>query len=178
MGSDSSLIRQLQTTFPHVGSEDPVSYLSEVGDATHALVYAWLYWPKLVEIRGAVFFALSGNDESEISERLSSPVRDEGSERPVLTWKELVDSYNIFEIGHLFRSTLASAEDSDDLHRGLGGVLVRTWRARLNEEYPNRQFSVRLVEADESMMGIRIEVSQKAPELEIPRGWNDRNVEY
>ncbi|MFD7019139.1 hypothetical protein [Streptomyces sp. NPDC059928] len=166
------LIKYLREMFPHVESEDPVSYVSEAGDAINALLYSLLYWPRLVEVHGAVFVALSGNDEVEIRERLSAPA---GSAIPnwlSLSWPEVVDSYNIFEIGHLFQSVAAAAEDSDSLHHVLGGILVKSWSARLAEGYPERRFSVRLVEPDESMMELRIEVAQVSPALATPGGWN------
>ncbi|MFG2719603.1 hypothetical protein ACGFW5_15090 [Streptomyces sp. NPDC048416] len=165
--------RILHKSFPYVDAEDPVSYFSDAGDATQALMYGWLYWPDLVEIHGAVFLALSGNDEAEIAQRLATPLADGHPEWPAMSWVQMVDSYNIFEIQHLFRQSRGPAEFFVDTHRILGSILVQAWQARLMASYPDRQFVVRMIEADASM-DLRIEVSQESPPLIPPRGWDGR----
>ncbi|WP_393058185.1 hypothetical protein [Streptomyces sp. LN549] len=168
------LINYLRQFFPDVETDDPVSYLSEAGDTVNALMYSFLYWPRLVELHGAVFLGLSGNDEEQIRERLSATTGRAIPDREELSWAEVVDSFNLFELGHLFSAVPVHSEDFDSLHRELGSILVKSWHARLVDTFPERKFSVRLVEADESMMEMRIEVKQVSPTLATPGGWDGR----
>ncbi|WP_406114527.1 hypothetical protein [Kitasatospora purpeofusca] len=137
-------------------------------------MYSFLYWPRLVEIHGAVFIGLSGNDEEEIRKRLTSTTGRAIPGRGEIPWAEVVDSFNLFELGHLFSAVPVHRDDFDPLHRELGSVLVKSWHARLVDEFPEREFSVRLMEADESMMEMRIEVKQVSPILSTPDGWDGR----
>jgi hypothetical protein len=172
MDRDGEIARILAEAYPSVDSADPVSYVSELGDSVQALVYARLFWPKLVEFEGAVFIALWGDDESYISERLRTPAPDP-SWGP-LSWESVVDSFNKFEVAHIFRQYRGPAEVSDQANYELGQVLVQTWSARLAGAYPERKFTVRFSAADE-VMDSRIEVRQAHPQLNPPAGWSDRH---
>jgi len=165
--------RILREWFPQVDSDDPVSYFGAAGNAVDALMYGRLYWPELVELHGAVFLALDGNDEADIAERLATPVADGHPDWPELSWVEAVDSFNIFEIEHLFGQWRGSVELYRDVHRELGCLLARAWEGRLVTAYPLRRFTVILIEPDDSM-GLRIEVSQQSPALTTPEGWDAR----
>ncbi|BCJ58161.1 hypothetical protein [Micromonospora endophytica] len=167
--TSGALVRILQSAYPEVGSVDPVEYISELGDSVQALVYSMLFWPKLVEIEGAVFVALWGDDAQYISRRLRVPVSS--SKWAPLSWSKFVDSFNIFEIAQIFRQNRGPAELVEDANRELALVLVRSWSARLSASFPERRFSVRLVASDE-MMESRIEVVQEYPPLVPPSGWS------
>lgn len=169
MSSDVSVGRILHVSFPEVNSLDPVSYISELGDAVQALVYSRLYWPKLVEFRGAVFVALWGEDDDYISSRLQIPVV--GMDWPPMSWKEAVDSFNLFEIHQIFRQVRGPDRFNDEAHMELGLILTQTWQARLLAAYPERRFRVTFVGADDAM-GSRMEVTQEYPSLTIPEGWS------
>lgn len=160
----------LGEAFPEVDSTDPVEYVSELGDAVQAVLYSFLFWPKLVEFHGAVFVALWGDDEEYISQRLTSPVS--GQSYPPLGWTKVVESFNRFEVHQIFRQIRGSWEKSEETHRQLALVLVETWRARLGAAYPERSFRVWFQEGDEDM-GSRIEIAQEHPALQAPRGWSD-----
>ncbi|WP_107059306.1 hypothetical protein [Streptomyces sp. NRRL F-5126] len=160
----------LQRAYPDVGSADPVSYVSELGDSVQALVYSRLFWPKLVEIEGAVFVALWGDDREYIDDRLRTPAAS-NSWAP-MAWEEVVDSFNTFEVAHIFRQNRGSADLVESADRELALVLVSAWGARLGIAYPQRRFEVRYVEADEKMDS-RVEVSQVHPSLVPPQGWSE-----
>jgi hypothetical protein len=165
--------RILRESFPQVDSDDPVSYFGEAGNAVDAVMYGWLYWPDLVELHGAVFLALDGDDEADIAERLATPVANGHPDWPELSWVEAVDSFNIFEVEHLFGQWRGSVELYGDVHRELGRFLVHAWTARLVTAYQERRFTVILIDADD-LMGLRIEVSQRSPALVGPEGWDAR----
>ncbi|TCC44622.1 hypothetical protein E0H75_34225 [Kribbella capetownensis] len=172
---DAAAVRRLfQVSFPEVESEDPVEYFGEIGSAVDALVYGWLYWPKLVEQHGAVFLALNGDDEAYIAERLAAAIAASRDE-PRGSWAEAVDSFNFFELEYLFGVRPATANVQEDVVQQLGSVLVETWSARLASAYPDRRFSVTLRLADESLMlATRVQVTQRTPALVPPAGWNAR----
>ncbi|WP_332757235.1 hypothetical protein [Streptomyces sp. MT206] len=161
----------LHAAFPHVESDDPVGFFAEEGDVMEALQYAYLYWPNLFELHGAVFLGLQGDDERETADRLSTPVADGQPGWAPMSWTEMVDSYNVFEVEQLFRRWRGPAEVSEDAHRVLGEFLVQMWSARLAAAYPSREFDVRLIEADEDM-DLRVQVTQRRPYLVEPAGWD------
>jgi hypothetical protein len=171
MHEDAVVGRILQYSYPGVGSADPVSYVSELGDSVQALVYSRLFWPKLVEVEGAVFVALWGDDEEYIAERLRTPASS--TSMAPMSWAKVVDSFNLFEVAHIFRQNRGSTEVVESANRELGLILVQAWSARLEVSYPQRRFSVRFVEADETMDS-RVEVSQEHPLLVAPQGWSDK----
>ncbi|UCM87964.1 hypothetical protein [Streptomyces marincola] len=162
--------RILLRAFPGVGFLDPVAYASELGDSVQALVYSRLFWPKILQVEGAVFLGLWGADEQYIRERLRTPVSGRGW--APMSWTGAVDSFNRFEVAHIFRQERGPAELVGAANRELGLILVQTWSARLAVACPERRFHVRFMEADETMDS-RIEVTQESPSLVAPQGWSD-----
>jgi hypothetical protein len=165
--------RILREYFPFVGSDDPVSYFHRAGDAAEALKYSRLFWPELIEYCGAVFLALGENDRVEIVRCLAEFMGQERPEWRVRSWKDVVDSYNLIEIANLFDRIREPVGYAESVCRELGNTLMRAWRSRLLQEYPDRLFSVRLVEPEQDWPELRIEVKQEAPKLEVPPGWNE-----
>ncbi|GLW93966.1 hypothetical protein [Actinokineospora globicatena] len=137
----------------------------EEGDAVTALKYSYLFWPCLVEVDGAVFVRLDGNSDSGLAELVKErAVGYRGG------WADCVDSYNRFEVEQLFRAWHGQREWDGELHWELGEVLVRTWRARLAEGYPDRRFEVLLLEPEDGF-GTRIDVRQVTPAVVTPDWW-------
>lgn len=173
MNIETQIPSVLRAAFPEVDSDDPVSYYSQVGDVFQGLSYAWLFWPRLVFLHGAVFLALEGNDEANISGRLKTPYADGHPDWPRLAWSEAVNSYNSFEVDQLFRHWREPGERWADACVILGRILVETWSARLLQQYPGRTFSVKLVET-EAPAELWLEVRQVSPDLATPPSWNER----
>ncbi|MGI8648146.1 MAG: hypothetical protein DLM55_04580 [Acidimicrobiales bacterium] len=165
--------RILRSAFSKADFDDPVSYFGRASDIFDALSFAWLFWPKLVELYGAVFFALDGNDEREIDKRLHTAFGDAHPEWPAMPWKHAVNSYNRFEVAHLFYVCREPSSLISRAAKELSHFLVQTWQARLRWEYPERIFSVQVAEPDDSTE-LSIEVCQKSPDLEVPDGWNEQ----
>jgi hypothetical protein len=161
----------LKAAFPELESTDPVGAFGQLGDLFHALSYAWLYWPKAIEIHGAVFIALDGGDEAEIRRRLGVPYGDEHPNWPPMSWSDAVESYNRVEIEQLFRVWHGPAELVGEAALVLGEFLRETWRHRLADLFPDRSFSVEL-KADLESDGPWIQVRQTRPELVQPQGWD------
>ncbi|WP_051950661.1 hypothetical protein [Actinacidiphila yeochonensis] len=169
--NEEAVGRILRESFPEVDANDPVAYVSELGDTAQALAYSYLFWPRLMEFEGAVFLCLWGDDEAHIRERMVTPAP--GGSRAPLSWADAVDGYNYFELQEMFRMIRGTGENNEAAARELGAVLVESWRARLATAYPVRMFRVELVAPDESM-GWCVAVAQELPELVPPAGWNPR----
>ncbi|WP_147450763.1 hypothetical protein [Streptomyces hoynatensis] len=167
MAERDEVLHILQRAYPEERYADSVSYAGELGDPVQALMYSTFFWPKLLEIEGAVFVALWGEDEKNISERIYVPTR---SESAPLTWKQAVDSFNIFETMYLFRQSRGSFDLSQDAAWELAQVLVETWGWRLKSEYPQRSFEVCLNESGDAL-GSHIQVVQTYPQLAVPSRW-------
>ncbi|BDZ53061.1 hypothetical protein GCM10025870_01340 [Agromyces marinus] len=169
MVSDDERDEILRVAFPWVDGAVPADYRWNIGTPVHALLYGSLYWPDLFEFGGAVFVSVWGNDRRDTIERLTSPSSD--SSPFVRSWKESVDSFNVFELPYLF----GGAGDDRELERraeaALADVLVQTWVARLRASYPQRTFDVRHLTADDCY-DARITVTQLSPELVEPAGWD------
>ncbi|WP_245556059.1 hypothetical protein [Actinopolyspora mortivallis] len=165
-------VAALRAAYPDVDSEDPVAFFGEEGTHFQGLMFAWLYWPRLIEIHGAVFLCLNGEDESYIRELLSTPVADGHSDWLPMSWKNVVDNFNWFEVLHLFGLHVPPDEYVVPASEQIAEILVESWSARLKVAYPEREFSVSLMDSDTEDVGI--EVVQTAPELEVPAGWDPR----
>lgn len=163
----------LKAAFPELESTDPVAAFGQLGDLFHALSYAWLFWPNVVEIHGAAFVALDGDDEVEIGRRLAVPYGDSSPDWPPMSWCDAVDSYNRFDIEQLFRVWQGPAELVGEAALVLGGFLRSTWRHRLAERFPDRTFSIEL-SADSEDDGVWIQIRQTVPELVAPSGWDSK----
>ncbi|GAA3873993.1 hypothetical protein GCM10022243_43930 [Saccharothrix violaceirubra] len=162
-------------SFPDVDVEfrHPASYVAETADAVAALLYSYLFWPDLVECYGAVFIAINGNEDSDLEERIRRPVGDGHEDWPELSWAAFVESYNMYEVPHLFRMLRGPAEVYEPSHAALGAVLREAWEARLAAAYPDRCFGVDLLEGNGSV-ALRLVVRQKSPELVAPEGYDPR----
>ncbi|WP_245560306.1 hypothetical protein [Actinopolyspora halophila] len=170
MYDEQVAVEALSAAYPDVGSSDPVSYFGAEGNHFQGLLYAWLYWPRLVEVHGAVFVAVHGHDEAYIRGLLSTPVADGQPDWAPLSWKEVVDNFNWFEVAHLFRHCPSPVEFQDSSTEQLSEILVETWSARLRTACPDREFSVSVMDNETEDLGV--EVTQVSPELEVPRGWD------
>jgi len=163
-------IEILRSAFSDVSASDPAGFLMEHGSSIDALLYGALYWPDVFEYEGAVFLALWGDDRAETIRRLGSPAPD--GVVP-LSWSDCVDSFNVFEVAHLFRSVGVSDEIDRRAERAFSALLVETWGARLRELYPQREFRVEFRPVDD-LYGARVTVVQLSPELVVPDGWDPR----
>jgi hypothetical protein len=140
--------------------------LAEIGGAREALVYRWLYWPDVFEFQGAVFVNLSGVSLEDMEKRYAAAWRAGNR----MNWTTSVESFNYFEIAHLFRMWSGPEGADHELQRLLARCAVEPWQAKLHLLFPQRKFEVGVAEADEDL-GIRITVRQVAPKLVPPPGW-------
>lgn len=171
MQNDAAASEILRAMYPNVEDTDPSSYFGQIGSVYDALCYSWLFWPKLMEIHGAVFIGVYDWNEEWIYERITTPANPNGEDWPEMSWKEAVDSFNRVETGSLFQWWPESFEYAESTLEILSEALVQMWRARLQYAYPQREFSVTFMDSDH-FLEIGVEVVQECPALEVPVGWD------
>ncbi|MEU1879881.1 hypothetical protein ABZ470_21430 [Streptosporangium sp. NPDC020072] len=153
------MLEILRAAYPEVVLNDEVAYFGEVASLYSALACSALFWPRLIEIDGAVFVALHGDDEFELANRFRSLVNKEGIHPHTSIWREWISTFNKFEIVHLFNHWSGPQNIMGPAAEALGKVLVQTWSARLRECYPTRTFEVELI-LDDGEESTRIVVRQ------------------
>ncbi|MFI1766024.1 hypothetical protein ACH41H_28740 [Streptomyces sp. NPDC020800] len=163
----TSLIRQAH---PEVEADTPTQALAELGGVIDAIPYRWLYWPDLLKVHGAPFVDLYGVGGDGIGDRLSRIIGSRPPGRSLEEWKECVDSFNYFEIAHLFRRWGGTYDSLETSHLALAELLQEPWRARLQSSYPEFSPTVRALLPDGDV-GVCIAVVQDIGDLEVPNGW-------
>ncbi|GAB2918535.1 hypothetical protein [Streptomyces mayteni] len=160
----------LRAAHPDIAAESPAEWLAETGGVLEAIPYHWLYWPEVLEVRGAVFVDLPGGGRREIDERLVRVIDGGGPGRPLEAWERLVDSFNYFEIGPLFSLWRGPQDTSEEAQLALASLLIAPWEARLRGDFPGRTFDVRIA-PPEPELEVCVEVRQTTPRLVPPAGW-------
>ncbi|MFT2016422.1 hypothetical protein ACMA1D_11345 [Streptomyces sp. 796.1] len=112
---------------------------SESANLYVALSLGRLFWPETKLVNGSVFLALNAGDAEEIERRVIA--RGESGE---MAWRQLVDSFNTFEIRYLFADWSGSSEAVEDAELCLTQFLLEAWAAKLRSDFPDRRFSVEL----------------------------------
>lgn len=141
MTDDSDLLALLARLKPELRSIEASDYLDalwSVGSPVEALFYSRLFWPRFVRVHGCLF--LSGtvqapDDDGTIAELLARNGQDRRLTERALNRTPLVE---LFE---------AHASELDDAgFRELGSILVKTWKAALDEAFPEDHYEVEVVE--------------------------------
>lgn len=140
MQNNATVADILRTIYPDAESGDPSKCFGQVGHVYDGLSHAWLFWPKLMEVHGAVFVAAYGWDEAWLRERITTPANPEHENWPELSWKEAVDSFNRIEVGDLFQWWPEPLDPIAAALEQLTEILVQAWDARLRTAYPERVF--------------------------------------
>ena len=115
--------------------------LHDRGSPLDALLYAHLFWPRFVVLHGMTFLLASVEDEAD-ERRISEAMRKWNDQTKV------EESFNFVEIAALFGRRKGESEAEGD--RVLAEVLVETWSAKLQRDFPDKRFRVVLVEATAS----------------------------
>jgi hypothetical protein len=84
-----------------------------------------------------------------------------------------IDSYNWFEVGHLFNRWQEPANLVEEAERALAALLADAWSHRLATRFPRRSFAVTVEDAS-SEESLGISIRQVSPRLLTPAGWNPK----
>ncbi|WP_327354205.1 hypothetical protein [Streptomyces sp. NBC_01304] len=156
------------------GDEDgdsPQELLAELGNIPDAVAYAQLFWPDVIALHGSAIIDIHGYGVSEVESRLERTVQRHGPGRSVGEWRDWVDSFNYFEVAHLFRNFVDFGEREHEAHLAFARLLVPPWQARLDAMTSvTTHPQVRVTEEIEGA-GICVAVSQQIGSENCPLGW-------
>lgn len=116
-------------------------FLHRFGSPLDALWYGSLIWPELVEFREMVFLkdaVEDSNDRDRIEQALEHFQHDR---------MQVERSFNLTELPELFGAHSADLDGSG--YDALRDMLLVTWRARLREVFPDREFVVAALTEDQ-----------------------------
>lgn len=84
-------------------------------------------------------------------------------------WADFVDSFNWFEVRHIFQRWPGFPDVIEDAEDLLAEAIVEIWSSVLATRYPEREFAV-FVDYPVGD-GACVVVKQTAPALSAPKGW-------
>lgn len=154
----------LAAAYPDAEPDSPSAYYTSEGDLLQALMYSDLFWPPCFIVDGAVFLAVGATTPQWVQEGLERRALMSASERG--SWSTFVDSFNWFEVSHLFGRIRGPQDQMDDALDLLASILQEAWSARLKQLFPERTFEVRI--NDDGPEAFNVSVTQMAPELREP----------
>jgi len=128
------------------------------GNVRDALLYAPLFVPQFLEIDGHVFLKDFGVKIEGGWAAVEEGVRQTKALSPTAL-KSYVDGFNWVEVPYLFDSR-SGTDDEDEC---LAAWIMTAWRCRLRDEYPHRNFVVRVIGSDKtgSVVGVGFEEVSK-----------------
>lgn len=153
----------LRRIFPDVDPPQGLGMFAQIADITTGLALGALYWPKFSIVRGAVFITFSDRGALALEARIAGQWDKLAASR-AMTWDKFVDSYNRFEVRHLFLNWPEPARFLHESEDALARILVSTWSAKLEQDFPDRSFLV-MVEDPIGEEGSCVLVTQTDPPL-------------
>src|SRR5215468_948910 len=142
---EQDLIKRLSTLY---AEEEPTNfnaldYVYAFGSPLQALMYSKLFWPEFIEIEDMVFLKDWMEDEDDRSRVLKVLEQNEGN-RP-----KTEQDFNLIEIPpDIFGKKMGETTEEED--RYLAEILIEMWQCRLRMLFPNRNFKVELLTAEET----------------------------
>lgn len=113
-------------------------FLHAQGSPSDALFYSRLFWPEFVEIEDMIF--MEGTIENaEDRVRLKSAYEKYEHDKTATE-----QDFNFVEVAYLFGRNLSEISEAEYLL--LAERLAEMWRCRLHKVFPERKFSVEIVE--------------------------------
>jgi hypothetical protein len=133
---------------------DRSDYLHAFGNVRDALLYSALFTPELVDVEGFVFLKELGVLPQGEWPEVTAGIRA-ARETSLETLKRYIGSFNWVEVPYLFADGRGSDQDGEVLAQ----VVAQAWRARLQDQFPDRRFIVRILSPAEtgSVVGVSFE---------------------
>ena len=117
-------------------------FLHAHGSPLDALFYSRLFWPEFVEIKEMVFLKETIEDDDDRS-RLDRALEHYDGDKT-----KTEQSFNLTEIPYLFGKNISETNFEEDLM--LTERLAEMWRHRLQMIYPERNFIVQILSAEDT----------------------------
>jgi hypothetical protein len=129
-------------------------YLHAHGNFSDALLYSVLFVPEFIEVEGCVFLKEIGVEPQGGKKELAAGIH-QARARSTEALKRYVDSFNWVEVPYLINNQTASDAEIEVLAE----LIMQTWLARLNDAFPDRRFTVRILDpaTTGSVIGIGFE---------------------
>ena len=138
------------------GDFDVADFIWRHGTVIEAIMYSRLFWPDFTESLGCVVLK-DRIDTEEAKARWSKAISEN------MDLSEVEESFNLVELPSDVFSRREDTTDEQVEH--LARCLVDMWRGKLQLEYPNRAFVVRVLSPDETGGDVGITFCQKREEL-------------
>lgn len=144
---DTELSMRLRATLVHLFPAAPELLTTEellftFGSSRDALLYAALFNPEFVIHSDSVLLAWSVSDANAQAAFGNAKNSDSAN------ISEIEASFNFLEVGYLFDASGRTTDDEQDAL--LADLIARSWRCRLEAEYPQRRFSVEVLSPEQT----------------------------
>jgi hypothetical protein len=141
--TDDDFIARLRSRRPNDDTVNfsALDFLYTQGTTLDALLYARLFWPEFTEFEGMVFRP-EDLETPEDFERVTAALEKHANR------EEVEQSFNWIDVHQLFESRRDDSTPEED--RALARVLQQMWAARLQLQFPTREFVVDVLGEDET----------------------------
>lgn len=120
----------------------PMDFIHRFTSPMLALLFTELFWPEFIEIENMIFLESTFEDESDYKRLMDAVIKYKRDRNKV------EKSFNTIEVPSLFGATIGDTTDNED--QILAKVLASMWKARLVEKFPERDFVVEVIAAEET----------------------------
>lgn len=153
--TDETLIKSFQEYFHNEDTHNftVLDFVGAFGSPLMALGYAKLFWPEFIEFKGMVFFA--EDFDSDMQKRVTDMLEQDN-----LAANEIEQSFNLFEVPSIFFAQYAGDTDEEQ-DEDLAEILARMWKCKLETDFPEKDFSVRVLSPEESGGEVAVSFSQE-----------------
>jgi hypothetical protein len=133
--------------FKDAGNYDVEDFVYAHGDPKQALLLFHVFWPQFVAVDGHIVLKTAVDKEDGPS-KLEALLKEGAKPR-----QEILSAYRWLEVPYLFQDRSSLSDDDD---RYLAEIIVETWKGALCAQFPDKQFSVSLLEpeATGSVVGV------------------------
>lgn len=118
-----------------------LDFVGAYGSPLLALAYSKLFWAGFVEFKGMIF--LSDNFDKDKEEKIEELLK-KGH-----TMQEIEKSFNWLEVpSGIFGKNAGDTYDDEDYY--LAETLTQTWSCKLEKDFPNKSFCVKVLSPEET----------------------------
>ncbi|MDF7809309.1 hypothetical protein P4E94_17830 [Pontiellaceae bacterium B12219] len=134
-----------------------LDYIHRFVSPIYSILLADLFWPEFKEISGMIFLANSFEDESDQRLLTEAEAKYNGDQ------EKIEESFNVVEIPSLFGRHVSDIDDEQYVM--LANTLICSWRAKLSQDFPEKEFCFQILGAEGTGGELAILFKQKLPEV-------------
>jgi hypothetical protein len=125
-------------------SVDPKYYIAAIGNYEHAIAHGRLFWPDFTEHDDCIFFSDSFTEDN-YQNWMKSSDNDKDAVQRVMNHQHISDMFPNID-----------PEENQIVY--LGRLLKEIWQTKLNQEFPEHNFIVELIDDDEYFDELQITI--------------------